>query len=738
MIETLLGIDPAVLREGTLVLGAPVWLVAAGAATGCALVALALGYRSLAPGGRALLAGLRAALVVLLVLALARPALMVTEPAAGSGALAVVFDDSRSMALADVAGRPRGEAAHAALGAGSDAGAALEGRFRVHRTTLSGADAPLDRPVEADAAYTDLAAALDRARRGLGGATPAGIVLVSDGADASEPGRLARALLALRAARIPVYAVGVGGTPSPDIEVRIAALAERALAGDVVEAVIEVRHAGLAGEQVTVRLEDEGAIVAEVPVTLPGEGASARATARMQLDEAGARLVRASVAPLEDEPLTANNADLRAIEVTDRPARVLHFEGEPRFEVKFLRRALAGDARLEPVSLVRTAENKFYRLGVRSADELAEGFPTTAETLFAYDVLVLGSVEAALLTPQQQALVAQFVSRRGGGLIALGGRRALAEGGLGRAALAGVLPVVLGAPEDGFSAAVAMRPTPDGLSHPALEALAAGDWEQLPPLTVVNPVRAVKPGATVLLAAETEGAGSLVGLAVQRYGRGLVAALPVRDTWRWQLHPDVALEDVTHEQFWRQLLRWIAAPARRRLALEISPATPGPGEPVRIRIEALDAAFRPDPGALPALEIEEPTGERSRLPLTPDPAEPGVFGATLTPAMEGRHDLRVRLGEEALERARVEVLADGRELHGAGLDAALLERIARETGGAYLPLARVDELATLVAAPPGAERVTRRVPLGRSPLLLLALVALLCAEWLVRRRLRLA
>ena len=44
-------------------------------------------------------------------------------------------------------------------------------------------------------------------------------------------------------------------------------------------------------------------------------------------------------------------------------------------------------------------------------------------------------------------------------------------------------------------------------------------------------------------------------LAFQRYGRGKALALTPHDTWLWQMHADVPLEDQSHERFWRQLLR---------------------------------------------------------------------------------------------------------------------------------------------------------------------------------------
>ena len=118
------------------------------------------------------------------------------------------------------------------------------------------------------------------------------------------------------------------------------------------------------------------------------------------------------------------------VQVLDRREKILYFEGEPRFELKFIRRAVAEDKNLQVVCLQRTSQNKFLRLDVDDAEELAGGFPKTREELFKYRGLILGSVEASFFTADQLRMIAEFVSQRGGGLLTLGGRHSFAEGRL--------------------------------------------------------------------------------------------------------------------------------------------------------------------------------------------------------------------------------------------------------------------------------------------------------------------
>ena len=77
-----------------------------------------------------------------------------------------------------------------------------------------------------------------------------------------------------------------------------------------------------------------------VEVRLPGDGESATVRVNFTANEAGPRLFRFRVPALEDEQVAQNNARDALVEVTDRRERVLYMEGEPRFEPKFIRRAV--------------------------------------------------------------------------------------------------------------------------------------------------------------------------------------------------------------------------------------------------------------------------------------------------------------------------------------------------------------------------------------------------------------
>ncbi len=714
-----------------------------------ALVALLVAgvLAALAAGGylgrprRPLLAVLRGVLAALLVLALADPVLVLPAPDAAAGPVAVLLDDSLSMGIADGAGgETRAVAAWSRFAPGEGPlMVELESRFPVQHLRFAAHPRPAgSEPPRADGAVSDPLGAL--LETGAGGGL-SGVVLVSDGGQVS--GRdAADAIARLRAAGVAVHAVGVGsGRPAPDVSLSVVQAPAVALVGDTLDLRVSVAGAGHGGETVGVTARDGGTLAGEAAVVLPAAGAAAAATVQVRLDEPGLRRIQVHAAPPGRDIVAGNDAAEVVVWVREQPVEVLHFEGEPRFEVKFVRRALTGDPALSLASLVRTGDNRFLRLGARDPRELADGFPDTAETLFRYHVLVLGSVEAAALTEAQLALVEAFVSRRGGSLLLLGGRNALSEGGHGATVLAHLSPVRL-EPPGAFRAAVTATLTREGRAHPVTRDL-EGRLATLPALAVVNPLRGPKPGARVLLQGDPgpgAGADPLTLLAWHRYGAGRVAVLPARDTWRWRMHADVPVDDRTHELLWRRLLRWLAREVPDPVGVTVHPAVAAPGQTVTVVARVRGPDFQPLPDARPEAALMTPLGDIHRRPMAARPGADAAHAATFTMAWPGLHPVEITAGEgeaAVAGRGAVLVTAAGEEFARAGLDAAFLERIARETGGSYRRLEDAAGIAERVAAtlPPG--EAWRRVELWNLPVLLLAVLALACAEWWLRRRRRL-
>ncbi|HSW50679.1 MAG TPA: hypothetical protein VLH09_10920, partial [Bryobacteraceae bacterium] len=385
---------------------------------------------------------LQTALAALLLLMLWQPAISIATLKPQQNIVALIVDDSRSMSIQED-GRTRVERAKAVVDGGLRA--ALEKKFQVRMYRFGQA---LERvretaQVTGAAEVTRIGDALKQIAAEASSLPIGAVVLVSDGADNS--GGIDRETIAeIRRSRIPVHAVGIGRlAPDRDVEVSDVVLPARTLADSRISAQVTLRQFGYQDRRVKLTISDGGKPLASEEVTLKRSGEPQTESILFSAGVAGAKTLTVSVDRLDGEENQNNNSVARLVNVEALRPRVLYIEGDPRWELRYMRRALDEDRSVQLVSMVRTTQNKIYRQGIEDPKELENGFPGTAEELFRYQGLILGNVEAAYFTPAQQELIHQFVDRRGGGLLFLGGRATLADGGYGASVLADLVPVAL-------------------------------------------------------------------------------------------------------------------------------------------------------------------------------------------------------------------------------------------------------------------------------------------------------
>ncbi len=756
VVEFLLKYRPAAFANGTLAFDPvlPVWavLLIASTAAGVALWNLARQSGRLTGTSRALLGTLRLATVALLAWCLCRPVLVVAEALSQRNVVAVLLDDSRSMRIADVDGAPRATTIRTLAG-GPDSALlrALAARYqvRVYRTSAAGR-VPAVNALAFDGSRTRLLGAITRVEDELVGTPLSGVVVLSDGAENGSTGEgaasLTDQLATLRARGVPVYTVGVGSTRfAKDVEISEVGGPRQALRNSTVLLDVVITHRGFGGESLPIVVEDSGRIVASATVRLSRDAESTPVHLRVPTPDAGARLLAVRVPVQPGEMVPENNARRALLTVRDRREKVLYLEGEPRPELKFARRAVDGDRQLQLVTLLRSAKDKYLRLGVDDSLELVNGFPTTRAQLFAYRAIVLGSIEASFFTGDQLRMLADFVGERGGGLLLLGGRESFADGGYVGTALSDLMPVdmeVSTRSEDERLVAVTAVPTAAGLRHPALQvagtdSLVASRWRTLPPLTTVNLLARAKPGASVLLQGRSGERGLTRPLLVsQRYGRGRVLALGAQDDWLWQMHADIAVDDSTHELLWRQMLRWLVNDVPDRVEV-VTDEESGPGDAVPVRAIVRDSGYLRRNGVTVTALVAGPAGATQEVPFDWGVDRDGEYVGTFIPAADGTQEVRVRAiaGADTTisPPAYVRVAEPMEEYFGAERREGLLEQLARETGGRSYTPQRAGEIARDLAYSASGATAIRRLDLWDAPLVLLVLLSLLGGEWALRR-----
>ena len=574
---------------------------------------------------------------------------------------------------------------------------------------------------------------------------PAAIILCSDGRENASRATLADVAAQCKLAGVPVHVYVPGSSAEGQIQLRDFSLAEAVFVDDTAVIPVRFRGRGFKDAQVELTARLGGREVARkvVPlVSLAGSDdqreslsfvpAKGDALPSKQDFTVGVRVVT-DLGQAADEKS-------RQVRVIDRKLQVLVAENQPRWDYKFLQRALQRDRRVEASFYLASADRETSQGG----PPYLPAFPASQEELAKYDLIVLGDLSASAFSPTQLEALKNHVAE-GGGLITIAGRQAPSSW-VGTP-LAEVLPVELSGdrsaerPREPFSPVL----TPSSVRQSALKldddpAENAKIWAELPGLTTYYAANRLKPATDVLLAHPSDRTADgkpMPLVATHYYGKGFVVFSAIDETWRWRYNK----ADAYFGRYWSQLIYLAGAPRTTgtrftQLALDSPDPLLGQLAPVYARL------LRPDstPQTVESVEgvIEQQdapansTARTRRVTFRRLPGQPGEYSATVPFNQVGSFTLTVdNAGSPGQLEYRVSLPPD-HELAPGAPDEAALAQLASDTGG---KLYREEQLDTL----PGSvlPQVTRQVSRAETVLwnrwALLWLVLVWSAEWVVRR-----
>jgi len=697
--------------------------------------------------------GLQTLLASLILFLLWQPAITVAELKPQQNIIAVLVDDSKSMAISEDGSTRQAQAVNALQNGVLDN---LNRSFQTRLYRVDDLPARIDslKDLQPNKPSTRIGDSLRQLSEETSDLPIGAVVLLSDGED-NTGGVSADAISALRARHIPVHTVGFGRERSAhDVELDDAVVAPRALADSRLAAKITFHQRGYAGTKINLTVRDvtssQGKMLASRPVTLGPDGNLQTETLMFDIGGAGAKTLQIAAAPLPNEENTANNTLTRLVNVGSEKRRILYVEGEPRWEYKFIRQAEEDDRMVQIVSIDRTSENKFYRQGISDPKELADGFPARPEDLFVYQGLIIGSVEAGYFTPVQQDLIRQFVDRRGGGLLLLGGQFALADGGWNATNLIDLFPTTLPLQAGTFHREADPR---NGTTHTTAELAPAGvdsiitrlvddpaanaaKWKKLPYLMDYEDPGTPKPGAAVLANMITPEGRTLPLLITESFGRGRTAIMATGGSWRWQMSSP--LGDTAHDLFWQQLLRWVASDTPGHVSASVPAQVLLDNGSLALTADVRDQQYNPAPDAKVEAHILGPSGVSALVEMTPVPDSPGQFQAAWSAPKVGAYLTEVtaqragkELGRDVLTFQRMDGVAENFHTE---QNRDLLERLATQTGGQYWKPADLGKLAASIPFSEAGVTMRETRDLWDLPLVFLVLLLLRFSEWWLRRK----
>jgi len=741
--------------------------LALGAATVAGIIALSWrASRGASAWRRATMIGLRAGAAVTALVVFLEPAVELRQVAREPNRIAVLIDDSKSMALGEEPGGPsRIERARRLLAASGDALAAWERDHKidyytfaetVSATTLAGLARD---PAQGKA--TLIRKALEYVRGRYEGNDLAGIVLISDGASTGgfdEDSGDGAVRDFLRSLDTRVHTVWAARPGLRDIAVAKVMADEFAFVRTVVRIDAVIRTTGLPARQVPVTLSTDGQPLRQKLVDLPAGDHDVTVTFEVTPPRVGRYVYEVAVPIAEGEAVTTNNARSFVVRVIRDKIRVLQVAGQPSWDVRALRQMLKSNPNVDLISffILRTQDD----ISLVPNDEMSLiPFPTRElfeQQLPSFDLILLQDFEYLPYGIGDYLENIRSYVEGGGGLAMLGGAVSFTSGGYYGTPVAAALPVELYGPFDSGSVLDFQKFSPQlteaGLSHPVTSLRYSPDdnarvWKQLPLLEGINLIAGAKPDATVLAVhprLKTRAGKPMPVIVAGEYGKGRSLAVTTDTLWRWGFVAAARPGDDGRQytKLWENAIRWlIQDPDLRNLHVDSDAVEYAPGQPVRIGVRLLGRDYQPLPGGSVSLTVQrgaDPARAEQIASTTIIVSEDGTAVHDLGGLTPGVYRAlgKATIGGRQIDASDIFLVRDaGTELDRPVGDPATLEAIARATAGTAL--GPVDTLpASLAFDPPRIVRVDRRtdVELWSRPGLFVLVIGLLGLEWLLRQR----
>jgi len=699
-------------------------------------------------------------------------------------ALAVLLDTSRSMALQDADGSRLASAKQwlqqKVLPLAPSHANILPFAFDRALRPLSGSGPASFSATSPTGEVTALADAIENLLAVADNQPLSGILLCSDGIETERQDWLNAARLCRRKG-IPIHTATFGSTNEMrDVVVENVQIKRATVPRAPTKAIVTLNSFGFQGTPQPVEVRLGAQVLARKTVVLTGQ--RQRIELEFKPDTRGFQIFNVYVPPQPGEWLVINNRRPFGLEVTDFTIQVLYMEGTPtqpeapQPEWRYLKAALESDPQIKVTVLYRTRfrSGRFVSAietdpatgeNVYAVEHPVHGYPKTMAELARYDVIIHSDIPKETFTAEQLINTAKLVEELGGGFVMIGGKSAFGIGGYHLTVLDRFIPVAMEGQNDVINRPFKMQVPPTVLNHPLI-ALGATREETMaiwgakfPYLYGLNRVARAKPGAVVLgVNPSIDGNEPLVVMAVQEVGKGRTMAFTSDITRSWgkdyetlwgepvqgqTMYSEENCDKRYYRNFWINAVRWLAANklgnTNDAVALELAQTTARPGEAVPLTVRVLDKSRKPTGSAKVSIAVFRGGTNVMDIPAQFDSTAQNYYArVTLPQAGDFSVKATATIGAEKLgeDTQLISVEASDPELQEVRARPDIMNALARCSYGETLN-PEADESAkikSMFGAPPPVTVEWRRHPFWDRAWLLGAMIALLAAEWVLRRR----
>ena len=642
---------------------------------------------------------LRVVAFVLLLVILLRPELEFKKSHSLKNHIAILLDNSKSLSIKTFPKEvPRIDLVRKTLESNKEYFDQLKKDFQVDTYFVSDGIEKVSsrlKDYQANRPYTDYRRVLEELNKIYENKSLQGVFLFSDGADLTqEPGEISPDILkSLTRINGPVHTLQAGSNDQfRDLALESVSAPDFGFVQQPVRLSLTVFSSELGNRNVPLVLKEGDRILVSKIIEIREDQKEYKVDLQFTPRKIGKRIYTLNLPRFAEESILTNNQKEFEVDVARDRIRILHLNGRPSWDSRYLREVLANNPRVDLLS--------FFILRNMGDDVVAPTselslipFPSNLlfdDYLSSFDLIIFQNFKYEPFIDKKYLSNIRKYVEKGGAFLMVGGELSFHGGSYSHTPIEDILPVSFKDVETRFIDKE-FRPKISGdfSNHPILrleKELNEEVWSSLPPLHGANLGLVANNDAYVLLKKESESPILVAG----EFGEGRTALLATDSVWSWGFG---GAGGRYFHRFWNNVIDWlIAEPETRRLQLESDKERYREEEQVLIKFKLLKENYQPAENITGKLTLSSRSGEVIAKELKTDKLGGQVF--PFIPEQSGFYEAVIEI-EGLQEKIMFSVLKDNAEFEEPLVNDFVLKKIAQVSGGQYKVLDGTNDLSAL-------------------------------------------
>ena len=642
---------------------------------------------------------LRVVTFVLLLVILLRPELEFKKSHSLKNHIAILLDNSKSLSIKTFPKEvPRIDLVRKTLESNKEYFDQLKKDFQVDTYFVSDGIEKVSsrlKDYQANRPYTDYRRVLEELNKIYENKSLQGVFLFSDGADLTqEPGEISPDILkSLTRINGPVHTLQAGSNDQfRDLALESVSAPDFGFVQQPVRLSLTVFSSELGNRNVPLMLKEGDRILVSKIIEIREDQKEYKVDLQFTPRKIGKRIYTLNLPRFAEESILTNNQKEFEVDVARDRIRILHLNGRPSWDSRYLREVLANNPRVDLLS--------FFILRNMGDDVVAPTselslipFPSNLlfdDYLSSFDLIIFQNFKYEPFIDKKYLSNIRKYVEKGGAFLMVGGELSFQGGSYSHTPIEDILPVSFKDVETRFIDKE-FRPKISGdfSNHPILrleKELNKEVWSSLPPLHGANLGLVANKDAYVLLKNESESPILVAG----EFGEGRTALLATDSVWSWGFG---GAGGRYFHRFWNNVIDWlIAEPETRRLQLESDKERYREEEQVLIKFKLLKENYQPAENITGKLTLSSRSGEVIAKELKTDKLGGQVF--PFIPEQSGFYEAVIEI-EGLQEKIMFSVLKDNAEFEKPLVNDFVLKKIAQVSGGQYKVLDGTNDLSAL-------------------------------------------